>query len=786
MGDAFGAIRAVARAEIRVGWRATLLMGLVFGLVAGIVLGGIGLAGRTATAYPRLVDAVHLDDARALVAADQPQLAAAVPSLPAVAQARTDQAWIAQLDGPALRFVSIGAPTTAHDDLVDPVVIDGRAPARDAPDEVMLSETLAQSSGLRVGATLTIGMLTLDQVSEFDVGFGPPAGPTATVRVVGIARMPTWGGALANVQAGPAFAAKFLPDIVGYAIYVRLTAEPDAAQRFGAAFARTAAVVDQISPSVVSQYLPHSVELPSATVDPSVRAAEQVLVGGLIVFVVVLALGGLQVLGQSMLRHHGTRGGTQRVEAAFGMRASERTAARALAAVGAAVLAGIVAGGVALASGWLEPLGSQARFEPTPGFRPVWPLVVLGGIGTSVVFVLVAAAAAAIAGRRRAAAVPPVRAAAINPFRRWPAAVLGMRLAMHGRVGRGGVPAVATVVAASLAMAGVVAAVAFGASLERLVDSPARYGQAADLTIVDAREPDIARIVADPRVAALDVGATGTAELADGEPVAVASRDVRKGQMPIAVAGGRMPAGPGEVAIGPRLASRLGVDVGDTLEVRRVQGGTITLRVVGKAVLSSQNQNGGIGDSAVVTPDVMRAIIPGQPLYDAAVLAVPGAADALFAELSQGLEVFHREVPTAVANLADLVTLPELLALVLAVVAGAGLVHALLTAGRRHAREVAVLSVLGATPGQVRATLAVMAATTVLPALVVGVPLGLGAARVLWWQLATATGVAGDLAVPGRLLVVIVPAVLAGALLLSLAPAARSARTPPAVALATG
>ncbi|MGD9988745.1 FtsX-like permease family protein [Pseudonocardia sp.] len=785
MGDAFGAIRAVARAELRVGWRATLLMGLVFGLVAGIVLGGIGLAGRTATAYPRLVEAVHLDDARALVAADQPQLAAAVPSLPAVAQARTDETWIAQLDGPALRFVSIGAPTTAHEALVDPVIIDGRAPARDAPDEIIISEPLAQSSGLGIGATLTLGMLTLDQVSKFDVGFGPPAGPTTSVRVVGIARMPSWGGALANVQAGPAFAAKFLPDIVGYSIYVRFTADADAAQRFSAAFARTAAVVDQISPSVVSQYLPHTVELPSATVDPSVRAAEQVLVGGLILFVVVLALGGLQVLGQTMLRHHGTRGGTQRVESALGMRASERTAARALAAAGAAVVAGIVAGGAALASGWLEPLGSQARFEPAPGFRPAWALAVLGAIGTAVVFVLVVAAAAAIAGRRRAAVVPPVRAAAINPFRRWPAAVLGMRLAMHGRLGRGGVPAVATVVAASLAMAGVVAAVAFGASLQRLVDTPARYGQAADLTIVDAREHDIGRIVADPRVAALDVGAAGTAELADGEYIEVASRDVRKGHMPIAVAGGRMPAADDEVAVGPRLASRLGVDVGDTLEVRRVHGGTIALRIVGKAVLISQNHSG-IGDGAVVTPGVMRAVTPGQPLYDATVLAAPGTADALFAELSQGLEVFQRTVPTAVGNLADLVTLPELLALVLAVVAGSGLVHALLTSGRRHAREVAVLSVLGATPGQVRATLAVMAATTVLPALVVGVPLGLGAARVLWWQLATATGVAGDLAVPGRLLVVIVPAVLAGALLLSLAPAARAARTPPAVALATG
>jgi ABC-type lipoprotein release transport system permease subunit len=161
---------------------------------------------------------------------------------------------------------------------------------------------------------------------------------------------------------------------------------------------------------------------------------------------------------------------------------------------------------------------------------------------------------------------------------------------------------------------------------------------------------------------------------------------------------------------------------------------------------------------------------------------VPGQAGLLFAELSRDLEIFERETPDGVRNLADLLMLPELLALVLAAVAGSGMIHSLVTAARRHAQDVAVLSVLGATPGQVRATLAGMAGATVVPALVVGVPLGLGAARVLWWRVATATGVAGDVAVPPRLLW-IVPAVLFGALLLSVVPAGRAARTPPAVAL---
>ncbi|GAA4883472.1 FtsX-like permease family protein [Pseudonocardia benzenivorans] len=784
-GGGFGAVRAVARAELRTGWRALLLMALVFGLVGGIATGAIALAERTATAYPRLVEAVALDDARVLVAADQPQLAAAVPSLPGVAEVRTDQAWIAQIDGPALRFVSIGAPTTQHDDLVRPVVVAGRMPAREAPDEVLLSESIAADSGLGVGSRITLRMLTLQQVSMFDVGFGPPAGPTTQVTVVGIGRMPTWGGALAAVQAGPAFAAKFLPDIVGYAIYARFAPEPDAAQRFGAAFARTAAVVDQISPSVVAQYVPHSVELPGAAVDPAVRAAEQVLVGGLVVFVIVLGLGGLQVLGQSLLRHHSARRATQRVESALGMDVVERTAARVLAAAGAGVVAGIVGGAVILAAGWLEPLGSQARFEPAPGFRPQWELVIIGGLGIGVVFLMTVAVTAAVAGRAQQPTVTRPRPGGTRLLRRWPAALLGTRLALHGRVGRRGLPAGTTAVAASLAIAGVVAAVALGASLERLVDTPARYGQGADMTIVDAREADVGRLVADPRVAALDVGASGTATLADGTPIETTSREVRKGSLPVALAGGRLPVGHDEVAVGPRAASTLGVNVGDTLDIRRVHGGTSTLRIVGVAVLTSQN-NGAVGDGLLVAPTVMRELVPGQPLFDAAVVAAPGAADALYAELAQNLEVFPRQVPDAVRNLGDLVTLPEILALVLAVVAGAGMVHALLTAGRRHAREVAVLSVLGATPGQVRSTLAVMAAATVVPALVVGVPLGLGAARVLWWQLATATGVAGDLAVPWRLLLVVVPAVLAGALLLSLAPATRAARTPPAVALAGG
>ncbi|HWH29389.1 MAG TPA: FtsX-like permease family protein, partial [Mycobacteriales bacterium] len=233
----------------------------------------------------------------------------------------------------------------------------------------------------------------------------------------------------------------------------------------------------------------------------------------------------------------------------------------------------------------------------------------------------------------------------------------------------------------------------------------------------------------------------------------------------------------------PRVAQRLQAVVGDVLEVARPAGGTVTLRVTGVVVPRPEAQ-GPLGDAVVVHPAQVAELSQVEPTLSGYVVAAPGAAESLLADLSTRLEVIARETPDEIRNLDDLGHLPEILAAALAAVAAAGLAHALLTAARRHAREVAVLSVLGATPRQVRAALAVLALALVLPALAVGIPVGLGVARVLWWQLATATGVGGDLAVPAGSLAVLGPVVVAVALLLALVPARRTA--PPAVALAGG
>ncbi len=786
---AWAAVRAVARAERRTGVAGLVLMGVLFGIVTGVVLGTVALAGRTASAYDRLVDAVGLDDARVQVATDrsgllfrtndsvqvatdQPQLVAAVPRLPGVREAWVSYSWVAQVEGPSLRFVTIGAGVEQPPDMIHPVVVAGRAPEK--VDELLIGEPLAEQGGVHVGSVVTLKMLTLRQVSMFDVGFGEPDGPTVRMTVVGVGRMPAWGGALAGALATPAFAQRYSGYAAARPAFVRLTADPGAAQAFTRGFAAAAAAADQLAPSAAAPHLPHTVALPRTDVDPAVAAAEQALVVGLAVFAAVLGAGGLLVVGQGIARHHGARRAPQLVEAVLGMGRADRVAARVLAAAPAAAVAAVLAGAITVAAGLLEPLGSQARFEPEPGFRPDWGVAVVGTLATAAVYLAVVAAAASVAGARDRRPAPARRPSTAPWGARRPAVLLGLGLAVRGR----GLAGVVAPVAAVVAVAGIVAALAFGASVQRLVADPVRYGAGADLRLEDARTPDVQRLVADPRVTGLAVLYSATSRTADGSDLAVLAVVPRKGAVPVDVTAGRAPVREGEIALNPRVADRLGVGIGDVLRVQTSSRRDVPVTVVGTAVVVGDN--GSLGGTGLLAPSQIGQLAQSAPLVRAVIVAAPGQADALRTELGARLEITERSMPPEVRNLADLLRLPEILAGVLAVVAGAAVAHTLLAASRRHLRDVTVLAVLGATPGQVRATLAVTAAATVLPVLLLGIPLGLGTARVLWDRVAISIGVGGDLAVPVGLLVLAVPAVVGVALLLAVLPAVRSARRPAA------
>jgi hypothetical protein len=770
-------VRLATRAELRTGRLGLLGLGVLLGLVGGIVLASVAVAERTGTAYTRLVAAVGLDDARVVVPAGRPAVLEALPSLPGVTRSWVANAWVARVDGPAVRYLSVLAGPNRPEGLVQPVVIAGHAPTDDAGDEVLVAEPVAAELGLRPGDVMTLRLLTAKEIGQFDVGLDDPDGSVARVRVTGIARAPVWGPT-SSVIATPRFSRLHAAEVGVRVGFVRLAdTRPAARKAFADAVTRVHLTAAGNDPSGSPRPEPY---FPTSEADRSLLTARTVLVGGLAVFAVVLGLGGLLVVGQGMLRHHAARTDSHRIEIALGLTRGERFAARVAAGLLGAVVAGLIGTAIILAAGVLEPLGSQARFEPTPGFRPPWTIAVVGGIGLAVTFAVLTAGAALVAVRDPDRTA--LRAWEAVPARigRRPVLLAGLGLAWRS----GGLRTAATVAGLTVSIAGVVATAAFGASLQRLADTPARYGAAADMSLVDAREADVDALVADPRVAALDaVSSVSVALGTETAPRTVVAIEHRKGELPVEVVAGEPPSGRYEIALGPRAADRLGVGVGDFLTVTPIGATPTVLLVTGIVVVQAGGQ-GSLGEVGLVTPLQLRDLAFSEPVVSAEIRAAPGQAESLIAELSPRLEVYRTGVPNEVRNLAEVLSLPMLLALVLAAVAVAGLVHAVLAIGRRHRRDLAVLAVLGATPWQVRATLAVAAAATVVPAVVVGLPLGLGLARVLWWQTATGIGVAGDLDVPVGLLLAVGPLMVLSALLASVVPATRTSRVPPAAVLA--
>jgi putative ABC transport system permease protein len=778
-----GAVVLVARAELRTRWRGLVGLGLLLGLVGGVVLGAVAVGDRTASAYARLAAATGLADAQVLLPAAHTTVVDAVPHLPGVTASWTPVAWIAQVNTPAVRFVSLSGGPHHPSGLAQPVVIAGQAPDPDAVNEVLAGEPAAAALGLHVGDEVILRMLLPYEIARFAEGFGEPDGGFARVRVVGIAREPAWADPVTGLVVTPAFARVHAADVSERGVFVRLrSTDPATREAFTRALA--AAFAADPTPSPLDPLLRPEPTFPTSGIDPTVRAAQVVLVAGLTVFGVVVGLGGLLVVAQGLLRHHGARRDAQRIERALGLTLVERAAARVLAGGLGAVVAGLTGAALALAAGFAEPLGSLARFEPTPGFRAPWAVALLGGVGLAVVFVaMTAAAAAVVAGDRPA--ITPLPSTGYARLGRAPSVLLGLGLAWRGARSAGGVRTAATVVGLATAVVGIVATVTFQTSLQRLVATPQRYGQTTDLTVVDAHEPDVAELVADRRVAALDLVTTVPMTLGDDAgPVPLLSVEHRKGGLPIETVAGRPAAAPGEIALGVRTANRLGIGVGDTVAAEPVTGPPERLTVTGIVVYRGGSTDT-LGEGGVVVPEQLRALSTGASRsVTAYVLATPGRAEYLFRELSPRREVYTTATPPEIRNLGDLLMLPVLLAFVLAAVGGAAVVHVLLAAGRRHGRDLAVLAVLGATPGQVRATLAVAAAATVLPAVLVGVPVGLGVGRVVWWEVATSTGVGGDVAVPVALLVGVGLMLLAGALLATVVPAGRAVRTPPAAVLA--
>ena len=825
LGPSRRAVLAVVTHKLRAGWRDWTALALLIALAGGAVLTAAAGAVRTDTAYPRFLAASRVADA--LVAPAGPGVGgydAAVGHLPGVAAAATIvgiNAVPVSADGTLDNAATVFASLDGHfgRTLEIPKLLAGRLPAANAPQEIAVTQTGAHQLHLRVGSTLR--MTAMDQST-------PPHTRPLTEQVVGIFvtegsivpvndldQVPRIMASLALYrQLGPAYEAFD-------GAYVQL--KPGASL---SALSASAQVLAKRYTTTGGQVFVSDQSTQEATVERAIRPQAVALA----LFALALALTALLVLGQVVSRALVSAAADNAALAALGMTRRQLLAAGLLEVAAGTVSGAALAVVVAIAASPLTPIGPARLAEPSPGVSVNGLVLALGFAG---IVVLLLGRVAVTAWRQ--ASVRPAAAAAQAPLAGLPTgagarrrsrlaerlaaagvplpAVTGVRLALDPGRGRASVPVRSALLGLAVAVAAVAGAVTFGANLLRLVDTPRLYGQSWDVAFdgqfgavtphqfnqYTGHVPGLATVTFGVH-GTVSVTAPGGAAAADIPAIGLAA-----GTGPVlsaTVLDGRPPRTDREIVLGTSVLRHLSLRVGQRVTVKTPSGPHAML-ITGSAVFPYFGQGSftptDAGEGAETTAHVLApqaaAAEPGVGGYNFALMSfAPGPAgqkQAGIALLERRWSSFCDQVqqstclvtdqrPNTVNNYAAIDGTPAVLAAVLALLGLGVLAQFTLSSARRGRHDFAVLKVLGMTRRALRAVAFCQAATVIVAALAVGIPLGVAGGHWAWQLFAGQAGLPPDAVTPLPVLWMI-PVGLALAVAVA-APAARSLARLPAMA----
>ncbi|MFL6203908.1 MAG: FtsX-like permease family protein [Acidimicrobiales bacterium] len=792
-----------ARGELRRRWRATLLLVLLVGVAGGAVLTAVAGARRSSTAYDRFRDATLAGDLE--VAFDGPpteDLAAAaerIRSIPQVtALAHANYPFVVPKGSgayPYLDFLAYASTDDAEDAQVDlPRLLRGTAPDPDAPDEMAISEIYARESGLRVGDRAEFESYSEDQLPKlFDTGdAGPPAGPELTLEVTGVFDAPTFlSDSSGDFQPRIFLTPAFLEEAAGgMAVYpggftVRLRGGADDAEEATAALREAFADAEHLEIT------------PSSEVDAKIQSSIDVIVTALVLCGLVAALAGTLAIAQAMVRHYASNESSDRWLAALGMTRWERVVTKTATALPVAALGALLAVALSILASPLMPVGIARRAEPDPGLDVDRGVVLAGFLLLALGVVLLSTLAAAIVSRRERFAVDvddtAVPSRSMRALRRTslrPSATIGVAMALEPRGGTAWAVRSA-LLGVAFGVMGVVAVVVFVASVDELVDSPARYGSPFDAFVSgfsgNPLEDGGGDLLEDPRVAKAGLGYGGLGRVG-GVEVNTYAFESLKGDMGLTMLDGHRPSGKAEVVLGTATRDAADVGIGDDVEVVG-EAGSLEATVVGTAVFPVADERGSPSRGVLMgLDDLERISAPDEIKADVLITWADGVdVDEANSELAAATdtEVFEPRVPSDVNNLWDVRALPRALAGFLAILAALAAVHALVSTVRMRRQELAVLRTLGFERAQLSRTLWWQATTIGVVGLVLGVPLGLLVGRLVWGAVAASIGVVEDPVTPVLAIAAVVVGVLAILSVTALLPGRAARRVAPALALRT-
>jgi putative ABC transport system permease protein len=816
------------RADVRLRWRALVGLALLLGLVGGVVLTAAAGARRTDTAYPRLLQWANA--AQVDIMAPGTGLTgyyAALARLPQAAAISTEvwyQMAVLTRHGVPEPVSAFSSPDHTLGVSADRVkVVQGQMFGPRAAGQAVIDSQLASLEHLRPGDTLHLLGTPNNANGEPDLSRAIPLAFRVTAIVVFDTEIvpANTGFTWPTVLLSPPFTAtRAARSIANYGNEAGVRLRPGASMT---GFLHDASALVKRYPATGGQIVLNS---PSDEVAATERAIRP-QAAALAIFAALAGLIGLAVVGQLLARQLVLDSAEFPILRALGMtRAS--LAALCLARLAMVTVAGaVIAVGVAVAASPLMPIGPARLAEPQPGLEA--NLAVLGA-GLAAVAVLPLAVLVPAAWRAAGRAWGPLGVAGpavpTRPSRLGVALGLagsvagniGVRMAFEPGRGRTTVPVRSALAGTTAAVAAVVAAVVFGASLVALVGTPHRYGQnwtrEVDLGFGAVSVAAGAKAVSkDPAVTEYAAGDYGQLTVG-GEVIAAIGIDPIRGGGYLTLLAGRPPSGPDEIALGAQTMRAIHRQLGQAVQVAvrpiAAPGPVIEriMRIVGVAVFPSFGRGSfaptDLGTGAIVSASVLSE--PFAPThctrhetcYNFFLLRYrPGtdltAATARLRAVTTAMKcppVFSCTVaggqrPGDIKNYAAVRDTPLLLAAVLALLAVGTLAHVLLTSVRRRRRDLAVLKTLGLVRSQVLRVVAWEATALAAAALLAGLPLGIVAGRWAWVMFAGSAGVSGLADVPVPLVLLAIPATLALATLIAAVPGWDAARVRPASILRT-
>jgi hypothetical protein len=738
------ALAALLRSEIRDRWRGLVVLAVLAGLAGGVLLATVAGGRRTATALDRFRADTNAADA--LVQTDDAargrELLAAALAMPEVAGAA--EAAVIQLGvdvglaaDPVLLVPTDGQYTQTIGRMR---VIEGRLPDPTAADEVVVSEAFQSAAGTVVGDRLSLPTFTPDELMQVISGEGEfPGfhGPNIDAHVVGVVRVPedAHGGAVNGGSAVTGTAA----------LYDRYYGSVG---MFEGSFG-----VDLHDPDDIDVLAARMREVAGEEAELFVQSADdgyaasgrdalRVMAYGLYAFGALAGLAALVVVGQASGRERQRSRSREPAWRTLGASRSQCVAA----IVGPQALALTVAAVVAATSAFLAspffPFGFARKSEPHPGVH--FDSTVLLGGAALLTIIAIGGAVLAETLRTRGSDADAKRTVEgrWRPRQHVPVD-LGVGLATTRGYG------VSAALAVAVGLAGVVGAAGFSSDLHDLVDTPDRWGwtfsSTPDLEIEESdRDEVLAALAADPDVVDVAISQRAAVDV-EGEQVSGVSLESPNGRPAATMLSGRSP-GPGEVVVGERTLRRINSKLGDVVAFRNPEGGTEALTIVGTGAFPLTD-NEHPGDGAWLAADALERLAVSDGNRGIALtyrdgVDVDDVEERLAREYGLGFSTYsHARLPGQIRNLDRISALGPTLGAFFAVIGIAGLAHALVLSVRRRRHDYAVVRALGLRPRDLSRSVRWQSYISVALGIVIGVPTGVLAGRLIWF------GVVDDLGV---------------------------------------